>query len=90
MISDGSISIEGIRVAVRSLSEAAHKIATINPSAKTKDEPSVETDCFTRSGTADLEGALLQARQAENAAKANLKILSTQDELDHSILNIIG
>jgi hypothetical protein len=80
---DYSISYEGIRAAGRSLSEAARKVASINKSGQTQNEQS-------KSGDVDFAAALLQANRAEMAAKANLNLLSNQQELEHKILDILA
>jgi hypothetical protein len=80
---DYSISYEGIRAAGRSLSEAAHKIASINKSGKTQNEQAKSRDV-------DFAAALLQANRAKIAAKANLNLLSKQEELEHKILDILA
>jgi hypothetical protein len=78
---DYSISFEGLRIAGRSLSEAARKIANINKTEKAQDEQ-------VKSGNVDLAAALLEADRAKIAAKANLNILKTEQELDHKTLDI--
>jgi|WetSurMetagenome_2_1015567.scaffolds.fasta_scaffold616626_2 hypothetical protein len=78
---DYLISFEGLRIAGRNLSDAARKIASINKTEKTKDEQS-------ESGDVDLAAALLEADRAKIAAKANLKILDAERELNHKTLDI--
>ena len=80
---DYSVSFGGLRAAVRSLSEAAHKIANINKSGKTEDERA-------KSGDMDIPSALIQADQAKINAEANLKFIASQNELDEKILDVFG
>ena len=87
---DFSVPIEGLRTAERSLSEAAHKISVIGQSEKAQNEPTPDGDSVSWSMNVDFEAALLQADQAKTAAQANLHLLSTQQELDHKILNIFA
>jgi hypothetical protein len=80
---DYSISYEGFRIAGRSLSEAARKIANINKTEKAQDEQAESKDV-------DLAAALLEADRAKIEAKANLNILNTEQELDHKTLDVFG
>lgn len=83
------ISMEGIRTAQRSLSDAAQKIANVNSSA-TQKEQRTDQDDVTLSGGMDLAAALLQVRQAKIAAKANMNLLSTDHELEQTAMDMIG
>jgi hypothetical protein len=86
---DFAVSMEGIRTAQRSLSDAAQKIANVNSSA-TQKEQGTDQDDVTLSGGIDLAAALLQARQAKIAAKANMNLLSTEHELEQTAIDMIG
>ena len=83
MAFDYSISFEGIRAAGRSLTDAAYKIANVGKSGKTQNERA-------KSGDVDLAAALIQADQAKINAEANMKMLSTEQELDQKILDVFG
>jgi uncharacterized membrane protein len=86
---DFAVSMEGIRTAQRSLSDAAQKIANVNSSA-TQKEQGTDQDDVTLSGGIDLAAALQQARQAKIAAKANMNLLSAEHELEQTAMDMIG
>jgi hypothetical protein len=86
---DFAISIEGIRAAQDSLSDAAHKVANFNI-GPTQKEQGTEQDSVTLSGNVDLPAALLQAGQAKNDAKANMKLISSEQEMEQTAIDMIG
>jgi hypothetical protein len=86
---DYAVSMEGIRTAECSLSEAAHKIANFNLSA-TQKEQETDQDSVSWSGNVDLADALLQAKQAKITAKANMNILSSEGKLEQTAIDLIG
>jgi hypothetical protein len=80
---DYATSFGGFRAAVRSLAEAANKIANINKSSNTQNEKAKAEDM-------DLPGALIQADKAKIDAEANLKFIQSQNELDNKVLDVFG
>jgi hypothetical protein len=87
MTYDYSISMEGVRTAERKFNEAARQIAKSG-----NDGPSVmaSNDRVSISGAADLAGSLMAADQAKIAVEANLKVISSQDELEQSTLDVLA
>ena len=77
-----SISLNGVLSAERDLNQAAHRTASA-------DMPSADSceDCVTIS---DLAAEILAANRAETAAEANLRVISTQQELDRQSLNLFA
>ncbi len=90
MCCDYTISIEGIRIAECSFAKATQKIANFNLSGKIQKEQGADQDVFSLSGDVDLEAALIEAMQAKNAAKANMKFLSQGLELEQTTIDMIG
>jgi hypothetical protein len=83
MLLDSAISIEGLRSAENSLAESAHKIASMNllGSAQNEQKPTADVD---------FDSALIQANQAKIAAKANLKMISSEQDLNQSVLDVLA
>ena len=91
---DYSISMEGVRAAECRLNNAAGRIARAGselnyPQVETPGAMNI-TDRFTFSGSADIADALVEARQAKQMAQANLKVISLQDEISKTALDLIG
>ena len=77
-----AISLNGIQTAEWRLEQAARKIATANLSVQ--DEPS---DYVTLT---DFAAELIAVQMAETSIKANLQVISTQQELEHEILDLFA
>jgi hypothetical protein len=78
------ISLNGVQTAERNLEQAARKIAT----------PSIPDTPFSKSADVfqptDIAAELIAADQAKIAAKANLRAISTQTDLEQEILNLFA
>jgi hypothetical protein len=83
---DISISLDGVLTAERNLEQAARKIAASNiPSLSTSFSKS--SDLFELT---DFAAELIAADQAKIAAKANLRVISMQTDLEQQILNLFA
>jgi hypothetical protein len=80
---DLSISLNGIIAGEQNLNQAAQRIAKITlPSTGAPQE-----DTFSLS---DVASEFLAVTQAKTAIKANLKVVSSQQELDRNTLDIFA
>jgi hypothetical protein len=77
-----AISLNGIQAAERSLEQAAHKIATANLPAS--GEP------LDYLSLTDYTAEFLAIDLAKTAVKANLKVISTRQEIEHETLDLFG
>jgi hypothetical protein len=78
---DCSISMNGMHAAERQLEQAARKITAAST-------PSPESaDAFELT---DFASELIAAEQAKLAAKANLRVLSVQADLEHATVNVFA
>jgi len=80
MSTDYSISLNGLQTAERNLNQAARQIA-----ASGLPSPGASPDSLSLS---DMAKELLAANQAKIAAEANLRVISTESELDREALNL--
>ena len=84
MVPNFSIPLTGLQQANWDLDRIAHRIASQNQGARSEEE----------NGTAPLglgiaEDMVLMA-QVENTAEANLRVLSTHDDLAKNMLDVLG
>ena len=79
---DYSISLNGILAAERNLDQAARHIASANLPA-----PGIPEDSFSLT---DFAAELLAIDQAKIAEKANLRVLSTQRDLEREALDLFA
>jgi hypothetical protein len=78
---DSSISLNGIHAAERQLEQAARKITAAST-------PLPESaDAFELT---DFASELIAAQQARLAAKANLRVLCVQTDLEHETVNLFA
>jgi hypothetical protein len=78
---DFSISLNGVQTAEQNFNQAAQKIAAANlPSSESPD----------RFELTDFAAELIAADQAKFAVEANLRVISTQTELEHETLNLFA
>jgi hypothetical protein len=75
-----AVSLNGIRDAERSLDEASRRIAKTGPRSS---EISANSEA-----ESDIAMNLIDAKRAEITAKANMRALSMQDELEKDALNL--
>lgn len=94
---DYSISLNGIQTALRTLEQAAQRIAVGNAFVKQinndKATSSLNTDysdSVSFSGTLDYVRELLAVNQAKIAVKANARFISLQQELERETLNLFA
>lgn len=77
-----AISMNGIHEAEWRLEQAARKIASSNLPAS--------GESFDHVTLTDFAAELLAVQSAENSVKANLKVISTQQELEHEVLDLFA
>ena len=84
MVPNFSIPLNGLQQAGWELDKIAHRIASQNQGARSNEEKTAAT--LGLDPAADM--ALMA--QVENTAEANLRVLSTHDELAKDILNVFA
>ena len=83
MSMDYSISLNGISTAEQNLNQAAHRVAT---AALPSTSDSYE-DTFSLS---DVAAEFIAVNQAKTVIKANLKVISAQQELERDTLDLFA
>ena len=82
MVPNFSIPMNGLQQAGWDLDKVAHRIASPKQGARSNEEPSSSTPVF------DPAAETTRMAQIENTAEANMRVLSTFDELNKNILDI--
>jgi|WetSurMetagenome_2_1015567.scaffolds.fasta_scaffold30449_2 hypothetical protein len=78
-----SIPLNGISAATQKLNQASHRIATMTlPSSDDLPGKSVSLS--------DVAADMVQINQAKFMVEANLKVISTQQELDRDAINLFA
>lgn len=99
MVSIYSISAEGLSAACRSLDQAAHRIAAGSVNAQRDLTQGAGSNTVSGSNLqetasssvkVDLLTELLTVKHAKIDAEANLRVMSTQQDLEHEILNLLA
>jgi hypothetical protein len=93
MVNVCSVSAEGLSAACRTLNEAAHRIAAGSVNARrdlTQGAGSNSQEIASSSVKVDLLTELLTVKHAKIDAEANLRVMSTQQDLEHEILNLLA
>jgi hypothetical protein len=94
-----AISAEGARAACRTLDQAAQDIAagSVNARRDPAARPGIQSvsgvksqEGDSHSGKVDLAGELNKVDQATMDAKANLRVMSVQQQLDHDTLDLLA
>ena len=84
MVPNFSIPLNGIQQAGWELDKIAHRIASQNQGARSSEERAVGAAGF------DPAADLVLMAQVENTAEANLRVLSTHDDLAKNMLDVLG
>jgi len=84
MVPNFSIPLNGLQQAGWDLDRIAHRIASQNQGARSSDEKAASV--FGSDPAADM----ILLAQVENTAEANMRALSTHDDLAKSMLDVIG
>jgi hypothetical protein len=99
MVSVYSISAEGISAACRTLNEAAQRIAARSVNARRDSTPGAGSNTVSGRNSqeiasspakVDLVTELFTVKLAKIDAEANLRVMSTQQDLEHEILNLLA
>jgi hypothetical protein len=80
---DFSISLNGVSAAEQNLNQASRRIATATP-------PSSGEPLKDSVSMPDFAAEMFEVNQAKTAVEANLKVISTQQELEHDTLNLFA
>ena len=84
MVPNFSVPLNGLQQAGWDLDKVAQRIASQNQGARTNDEKNGASPIL------DPAAEMTMMAQVENTAEANMRALSTQDELAKDILNIFA
>ena len=85
MVPNFSIPLTGLQQAGFELDKIAHRIASQNQGARSDDEENSAAAIGL-----DPAADMVLLAQVENTAEANLRVLSTHDDLAKSMLDILG